>query len=205
MRLRRNTRLQIYNSIFLGWGNGLLLESTRGWEAAQYDSLTVQYSVIAGARGAFFNPKSAGGSAPVREWFMAEKRHNDTVPANTTMMITDPFNYTARNFQPMENSPVLTGSYWWVPTSVREEFNDNSNSSIIYPNPVTSFATVKFENPNSEVYTFTIFNLAGQAVKIIRDITTDEFTFDKEGLTGGMYIYVLRSVHDTDTGKLMIK
>jgi hypothetical protein len=203
MRLRRNTRLQIYNSIFLGYGNGLLLESTKSWQAAQSDSLTVQYSIIAGVRSAFFNPSSQGGAAPVREWFMDEMRHNDTVPENTGMMITDPFNYEARNFLPMENSPVLTGSYWWVPTSVKD-ITDN-NTCIIYPNPVSGFATVKFNNPNGDIYTFTIYNLAGQAVKIIHDISSSEFTFDKEELPSGMYIYVLNSVNKTNTGKLVIR
>jgi hypothetical protein len=203
MRLRRNTRLQIYNSIFLGYSNGLLLESTRGWQAAQYDSLTVQYSIIAGARSAFFNPSSQGGAQPVREWFMDESRHNDTVPENTGLLITDPFNYEARNFQPMENSPVLTGSYWWVHTSTKD-ITDNA-SCLIYPNPVSDFATVRFNNPDGDMYTFTIYNLSGQALKIIRDISSSEFTFNKGELPGGMYIYVLNSVNNTNTGKLVIR
>lgn len=203
MRLRRNTRLQIFNSLFLGWGNGLLLESTGGWEAAQYDSLTIQYSVIAGVRNAFFNPKSAGGSAPVREWFMDGDRNNDTVPENTSLMITDPFNYEARNFQPMENSPVLTGSYWWVLASTREVL-DNQNC-IIYPNPVSGYATVKFDNPDGEIFTFTIYSISGQSVKVIPDITASEFTFDKEELSGGLYMYILRSTSKTNTGKLIIQ
>jgi len=113
MRLRRNTRLQIYNSVFAGFGRGLRLESEKGWASAGSDSLTVQNTIIAGIRNDKFKTDVVAGASAISTWFLAAERNNDTITLSTSLKITDPFNYTARNFMPMAGSPVLTASIWW--------------------------------------------------------------------------------------------
>ena len=117
MRIRRNSRLQVYNTIFAGWGNGLRIESNRGFEAAQSDSLTVQHCLIAGVRGDYFKTDVSAGVDAVRDWYMDADRSNDTLGANTDLMIEDPFNYAARKFQPQAGSPVFNASCWYQPSS----------------------------------------------------------------------------------------
>jgi hypothetical protein len=205
MRLRRNTRLQVYNSIFAGWGNGFRVESDGSYNAAQHDSLTVQYCMIAGVRGSYFKESTAASLGDVRNWYMDADRHNDTLAANTDLMITDPFNYAARNFQPMVSSPVLTASYWYSgPTAVREVKRTVSNT-IIYPNPVSRFATVKFDNPSGKNFSFVVYNLTGQSVMVIHDITGSEFTFERGNLPAGVYIYQLKNANESHTGKIIIR
>jgi hypothetical protein len=203
VRLRRNTRLQIYNSIFAGWGNGFRLESNNSYGAAQSDSLTVQNCLIAGARGVYFKTDASAGVNAVRSWFMDDGRNNDTLAASAELMITNPFNYDARNFQPASESPALAGSYW-APVKVKE-FGKKENVVLIYPNPLSQTATVRLDNPDNRSYTFSIYNLTGQSTRIIRDITGSEFTFDKGDLVKGVYIYQLRNNTEDYYGKIIIE
>jgi hypothetical protein len=205
MRLRRNTRLQIYNSVFAGWGRGFRLESDKSHNAAQHDSLTVQNCMIAGVRSVYFKTDASAGLNAVRDWFMDADRNNDTLAANDELMITDPFNYSARNFQPQAGSPVLTASYWYSGTTGFRDVEKPVYDIIIYPNPVSQFASVKFENPFNKSYTFTVYNIAGQSVMIIRNITSSEFTFERGDLTTGVYIYQLRSAYENYVGEIIIR
>ena len=113
MRIRRGSALQVYNSVLAGWANGLLIESSNGWAAAQTDSLTVQNTNIAGVRTSWFKAGSGLVVADIESWFNATDRHNDTTLLSASLKITDPFNYGARNFQPMAGSPVFKASIWY--------------------------------------------------------------------------------------------
>jgi hypothetical protein len=75
----------------------------------------------------------------------------------------------------------------------------------IYPNPVRSTATVAFDY-DSGVYSFVIYNVAGARMKEIRNITTGEFTFNRQDLKSGVYFYQLRneSCH-AFSGKMLVQ
>ncbi len=88
--------------------------------------------------------------------------------------------------------------------SVEDEVVEIKSASI-YPNPVTHTATVSFENDNG-VYSFEIYNLAGARMKQIRNITNGEFTFDRESLENGIYLFRLRNEAGRSyTGKLLVQ
>ena len=132
MRIRRGSCLQVYNSVFAGWGNGLNLESANGWASAQTDSLTVQNTNIAGVRNAWI--KTSGGPvvADIATWFDAAARNNDTTLLATSLKLTDPFNYTARNFQPQAGSPVFDASIWYhlpVPATFPIDFEVENDAT----------------------------------------------------------------------------
>ncbi|NJK86801.1 MAG: T9SS type A sorting domain-containing protein [Bacteroidales bacterium] len=90
------------------------MESEGSFAAGAIDSLTVQNTFIAGIRGSWFQTDAAAGADALKDWFLAASRNNDTITSNADLKITDPFNYAARNFQPMEGSPVLNASIWSV-------------------------------------------------------------------------------------------
>ena len=120
MRLRRNTRLQIYNTAFLGWGKGFRLESNGSQTAAGTDLLTVQNCILAGIRGDYFvlDPNATVMTAATMEsWYKTSARHNQVFTNNTDVKITDPFNFTSPNFQPAADSPVKNASYWYSGTT----------------------------------------------------------------------------------------
>jgi hypothetical protein len=78
-------------------------------------------------------------------------------------------------------------------------------AASIYPNPITFTATVSFDYSGG-VYSFAVYNLAGARMKEMRNITTGEFTFDRENLETGIYIYQLRNESGSRyTGKLLVQ
>jgi hypothetical protein len=75
----------------------------------------------------------------------------------------------------------------------------------IYPNPITSSATVSFDYDGG-VYFFAIYNLEGARKKETGNINTAEFTFDKGNLENGIYFYQLRNERGSRySGKLLVQ
>ncbi len=111
------------------------------------------------------------------------------------------------------------GTMWaggWSLTYANEDYISDETSvdvqkvtmqeASVYPNPVSSFATVNFDYQARNVYSFKVYSLAGRMVREITDITSGEFTFSRENLVSGIYIYDLTSGNGVSfSGKLMIK
>ena len=103
-------------------------------------------------------------------------------------------------------------SHWgqgWSKTfeSLETSIVKNETVSVdvsIYPNPVVDNATVNFNNPNNDAYTFALYSLTGQQVKS-RTVEGSQFSFDKGSLKSGIYIYVLTNGQVKESGKIRIK
>lgn len=83
----------------------------------------------------------------------------------------------------------------------------NSKTSMIYPNPLHAIATVKIDQSlkltNAE---FKITDISGRTVKVQNGIQTNEFTFDRDKLSTGIYFYQLVQEDKIVTnGKLVIQ
>ncbi len=192
MRIRRNSRLQVWNSVFAGWGRGLRLESDRGFEAAQYNSLAVQYTLIAGIRGDYFKTDVSAGLRAVRNWYMDAARMNDTLAENIELMIEDFCNYESRNFLPATGSPVLTGSSWYEPTGIREDRMRTSVQTANYPNPFSGTTYIDVVTDQATPVRVQVFDLTGKMVASLYEGNMQAgkttITFNAEGLPKGIYI-----------------
>ena len=192
MRLRRNTRLQIYNTAFLGWGQGLRLESNGSQTAANTDLLTVQNCIIAGTRAANFvlDPSATVMTAATMEtWYKATARKNKVFTNNTDVKIADPFNFTSPNFQPATDSPVQNASYWFVTAAPVIE----SESSLVnYPNPFSGITNIELQLVKSANVRVVVLDISGRVVANLQEGTltegTHRFEFDATTLPKGIYV-----------------
>ena len=80
-------------------------------------------------------------------------------------------------------------------------------SAVVYPNPLQESATVKIDPiiklTNAE---FKVTDVMGRTVKVIEEIQSNEFTFDRDNLTIGIYFYHLTQKNQIITnGKLVIE
>jgi uncharacterized delta-60 repeat protein len=75
----------------------------------------------------------------------------------------------------------------------------------VYPNPITSTATIEFPNYDGETYTLFMYDMIGNLVRLVDDITTDQYIFYKEGLAEGPYFLELRSNSETFKYKILVK
>ncbi|MGC8824134.1 MAG: Ig-like domain-containing protein [Bacteroidales bacterium] len=119
--LRRNTRLQIYNLVSTKYvKGGLVIDGDPTQNAAKDDSLTIQYSVLAG-----YGTKAVGTKGTANpltspyNWFLANSKHNDTT-SFAALNLAFPVDVTnaAPSYLPGNGSILLTkGSYWGKPVT----------------------------------------------------------------------------------------
>lgn len=82
----------------------------------------------------------------------------------------------------------------------------NTNGQFkIYPNPTSDQSTLQFDNAKKEICTLTLYDLRGQVMRTINNITSDQVVIQKNDLTNGLYYFVLRtSGRVIVTGKLAV-
>ena len=108
-QIRRNARVSIFNSVFMGWPRGLEIAQTPTMAAAFTDSLAVRTSNWYGIKGTWLN--LAGGTPPVgmtTAWIANIVFGNGIEPSNpNNAMLTNPWPEDG-NFDPI---PLNTAPY----------------------------------------------------------------------------------------------
>jgi len=91
------------------------------------------------------------------------------------------------------------------PLSVDEIISDQ-NVFKLYPIPFTQTATLEFENSKNENCSLTIYNLLGEEVRSINDITADKVIIERQNLSTGLYFFRLATGSRTKAkGKFIIE
>ncbi|MHA4736785.1 IPT/TIG domain-containing protein [Dyadobacter sp. MSC1_007] len=113
MHLRRNTSINIFNSLFVGYPQGLRLDGTATGTYANATSgaldlkgivLSNMTDAILGA-GAITKDQAIG-------YFNAAARKNETKDLASLLLNSANFNLAAPAFLPQATSPLLTGAIW---------------------------------------------------------------------------------------------
>lgn len=105
LRLRRNTALRIYNSLFMDFKTGIHIDGTAAEANATSGSLKFMRNVVAGTTTNKVTQRNAGSTFNIISWFGTS--FNDSL-ATTTGILTTPYNYTAPDYRPAGSSPLLT-------------------------------------------------------------------------------------------------
>ena len=120
-QIRRNSSISIFNSIIMGYPNGLYIDATTGTPTDNNipASLLVQNTIIAGcptpvlfSRGTNTNiPTVANTQATIAAWFSTAAYGNSILTNNSEVGLTAPYNYTAPDFNPSSaSSAAATGA-----------------------------------------------------------------------------------------------
>ncbi len=201
--IRRNSKLQVYNSVFAGWPIGLFIDGNTTQANAVAGELKVRNSVIAGMTTPIDVPASQTWvRATATSWFNTSAFNNEIVASNIDLGVVDAFNLTAPNFTLATGSTLNTGSYWHS-TGV---FNpkSSSNNLKIYPNPASSEIMVELPAFNG-FSSIDIFDISGRSV-IAKTVSNIEIeTINISELNKGLYIVVARQGTNTYTQKLNVK
>ena len=76
----------------------------------------------------------------------------------------------------------------------------------LYPNPTTHSTTLKFDNHKKEKNTLTLYNIKGQIVRTITNITNDKVIIKKNSLPDGLFFFhLINEKQKTITGKLILE
>lgn len=116
--LRRNTTISIFNSVFMGFPTGLLLDGSKGSPTdlnITGGTMVLQNNVIAGCTNAL--SYAASSTSPTgwttesfTTWFTQASNNNTIYATNAEAGITAAFNYTNPDVTPAAGSPLLSGS-----------------------------------------------------------------------------------------------
>jgi hypothetical protein len=192
MRIRRASRLSIYNSLFLGWGRGVRLESSFTQNAAASDELAIKNNIIGGIYGKKYGDASVLTEAQIEAWYLDVARKNKMLASDADAKISNPFSLTAPNFQPQSGSPVFNDSYWFLTGILKKGLNGNDYSLRNYPNPFTGETTIELSIGKTTRASLTVSNLSGQLVELIFTgelaAGIHSFRFDASDLPKGVYL-----------------
>lgn len=198
MHIRRNSALNIYNSVVTGFPIGLFLDGDKTQANASAGTLNIKNTIIAGM-GDFFK------SSFERSFFVTESFANDTVAQNTDLGLYDAFNLADPDFRPLTTSVLLGGSIW-------DNTGIESNSAAVkslrcYPNPITANSVIEFNLAVKSSVVINIFDLTGQVVysenlgNVVGNIT---HKLNTDGLAKGIYVITLISNGISNSQKIVV-
>ncbi|MDQ3111118.1 MAG: hypothetical protein M3R17_14590, partial [Bacteroidota bacterium] len=146
LHLRRNTKTCAYNSVFIGYPTGLLIESSSTQANATAGELQWRNNVLAGmgdtlAATSAANPNNTNGAFFIGDanlnngWFGTAGFSNTNYPAVSSLMFNN-VSLTAPDFTLMTGSPLLTGASFtnpnlsntfFTPTTYRGAFDGTND------------------------------------------------------------------------------
>ncbi|PKP01849.1 MAG: hypothetical protein CVU11_13925 [Bacteroidetes bacterium HGW-Bacteroidetes-6] len=163
MHLRRNSAINIYNSFFAGYIDGLYIDGTLSRENLINGEMKLYGITMAGVTGNYFVQDTLN---IIRDWYNVAYRNNDTLLTNTELMITDPFNYGNPDFRPMAGSPVLADAIF---SGVEELQVMVSGNVALYPNPASDVVNIEYELNNIGQVNIQILDMQGRLITTVFD------------------------------------
>ncbi len=119
-QIRRNSSMSLFNSIIMGYPNGLYIDATKGVPTDNNipASLFVQNNIIAGCpnpvlysiAGNSNTPIAPNTTATITSWFNTPVYGNSTYATNNEVGLIAPFDYATPDFNPAAGSPAVAGA-----------------------------------------------------------------------------------------------
>jgi hypothetical protein len=209
MRIRRSSKLQIYNSLFLGWGRGVRLESDNTLTAAKNGEMNISNTIIAGVRTDKYKVDgTVMDAAGLETWYLATERENKMLANNADVKIADAYNYSALNFLPLTGSVALKASYWYDGTSGVKELGNKAKLSC-YPNPFNGITNIAFEINKTSKVDISVYNNMGVKVKQVLNETlsagSQSVQFDATELPVGIYLGIVTIDGEKQPVKMVVR
>ena len=113
MHLRRNTKLQVYNSVFAGWPVGLFIEDGGRGSAqtnAMNGELVVKNCFIAGMKANFKEDVNGAGGADFNATYFNRADGKNKIFGNVSDLKINSLTLSNPNFLPQSGSPLLSGA-----------------------------------------------------------------------------------------------
>ncbi|MBC7902078.1 MAG: hypothetical protein H7Y27_01585 [Gemmatimonadaceae bacterium] len=125
VQIRRNSQLSIFNSVFLGWPIGILIDGSRGRPTdlnINDSTLRIRNTIIAGSTAGNAIKYTVSTSAPtgasdasIINWFNTPFFGNTIYSLNDDAKFVNPFNFSSIDPTPFGTSPAATGAAFTDP------------------------------------------------------------------------------------------
>lgn len=202
-RIRRNSALDIRNSIFMDFQRGIFIDGTACEENATDGLIVYKNNIVAGNSTGRVTERTNTSTFDIVSWFAAGM--NDSI-ASTNGILTTPYNYLTPDYRPAAGSPLLSGADFTGILGIKE------NSAIagisLYPNPTNSDAKLFVDVAQNSTIEVVVMNANGQVMQTVAtkyaEVGTHEFTINSSTFAQGLYYAVVRSGEAVKTVKLSI-
>lgn len=206
-RLRRNTKLKIFNSICTDYKKGLMIDGvTTEVNALTDNTLKWKNNILAGITTAANTVYSttAGNAAALATWYSNGNNTTVALPANPFALLVKPYDlndaqiYTGLDYRPATGSIAETGADFTDPSLVSflgvNSFENSVKVSIIaYPNPFAkSFKLSFFSEISSDDVNINIYDITGKVVesKNLKYEDANNYEFG-DNYNSGIYIAII--------------
>jgi hypothetical protein len=121
--IRRNTKVSIFNSVFMGWPIGIFIDATKGNPTdlnINDSTLRIRNTIIAGcptpvSYAASTSAPTGASTASLQAWFTNSYFGNSILTTNDDAKFVNPFNYALPDFGPFGTSPAASGAKFTDP------------------------------------------------------------------------------------------
>jgi hypothetical protein len=220
VRIRRNSNLKVFNSIFMDTQRGVHIDGALCETSAGNGSLKFKNNIIAGMsqRAVEQNTTNTFGTnagATTSAWFMANA--NDSIHSSMSsfsVILTTPYNYTSPDYRPGNNSIALAGASFTdaaigALTIGVSEITTKIGFIGLFPNPTSGATTLLIDAKNATSLSVSINDVTGKLVASpITNQTIangeNKFTLNTVGLSNGIYFVTLSAAQGKETVKLIV-
>ena len=198
-RLRRNTQLKIYNSLFMDFQEGLHIDGATTEANATANTLKWKNNILAGiVTTAKTLQVNTGSTFDIASWYNA---NNNTTVSSNAGLLTNPYDasnattYTGLDYRPSTSSIAATGAdFSDINTLATPAFgNTNEMSLRIAPNPFGNNFKLNLISPSTENVYVTIYDMTGRLIESqnveFLDVNNQEFG---SNYNAGVYIVVVK-------------
>ena len=106
--IRRNSRCNAYNTVFVGYPTGILLDGALTEANATNNDLQIRGSIVAGCPSPL--ETASGSTFDISSWFNTSGWGNSVVSDMNTLSLNLPMNLTSPTLLPGSGSPLLSGA-----------------------------------------------------------------------------------------------
>lgn len=133
----------------------------------------------------------------------------NTTTGNAKQYINDPASPSYTTWVDLTDGGTLTpqGLPFLVVGSIVTGVNEveSGRNVSVYPNPVSSKATISISGTTNEQFSFVVYDMVGNLVRSYENLAAGSFTFDREGLQNGVYLYEVRgNDNSVKNGKIVL-
>ena len=226
-RLRKNTKLKIYNSIFIDYLEGLHVDNSGSalLGAAEANAvgneLVFKNNILAGITNSAKIVQISGSGThnanfDIATWFNASNNTGLSTPILSAGLLERPYNendgsvYTGLDYRPATSSIALSGASFTdsnlVSSLAVNDFKTVASdfSLRVYPNPTATSFKLNYISSNNEDVKVTAFDLTG---KLIESRTVKYANINSQeignGYNAGIYIVVLKQANIVKTVRVI--
>lgn len=205
-RIRRNSAIDIRNSVFMDFQRGVFIDGTACEGNATNALILYKNNIVAGNATGKVTERTASSTFAIQAWFAAGM--NDSI-ASTAGILTTPYNYLAPDYRPAASSPLLTGADF---TGMSVGLGIKEISAIagvsLYPNPTSGVTSLFVDVAQNSTIEVVVMNANGQVMQTLAtkyaEVGTHEFTINATDFAQGLYYAVIRTGGAVKTVKLSV-